>query len=452
MSRARCSRQWPASKWFTYPIAAARRCSPTLSAASCRLALMCSPVRSRRFAPAESVRSGSAARRDRNSCRTCQRSAKLSRVMRRIPGAASASHAARRLRSSIGSTARSMPASPTPRSRRDTGRSPPRPLSILRRNSVRTSWRRRKSGARWSNARGSSRNSLASWRSLPVAWASGLASGLAIAASCQKPEQRARWGEDSMTRPRTLRRRSLVLAASAVALGLLTFSPTAWSQRTIKVVVPFPPGGSADILARLIGEQVGRTQGVTVVTENRPGAGASIAYEAVARAAPDANTLVINGNSLVINPHLRKVNYDPLTSFEPVCYLVSSPQVYVVKPDSPYRTLNDLISAARAKPGEVTLASVGPATTQHIGFEQLKHAAKANVTYVPYSGGAPAMNALLGGHVAAAFANYSEAVEHIKAGKLRVLASASKTRIEPLPDVPTVAESGYKDYEVEVWF
>jgi tripartite-type tricarboxylate transporter receptor subunit TctC len=252
----------------------------------------------------------------------------------------------------------------------------------------------------------------------------------------------------------TYPRRSLLLAASAVALGLLSFGHGAWSQtaRTIKIVVPFPPGGSADILARLVGEQVGRTQGVTVLIENRPGAGASIAYEAVARAAPDANTLVINGNSLVINPHLRKVNYDPLTSFEPVCYLVSSPQVYVVSPDSPYRTLNDLITAARAKPGEITLASVGPATTQHIGFEQLRHAAKINVTYVPYNGGAPAMNALLGGHVTAAFANYSEAVEHIKAGKLRVLASASRTRIEPLPDVPTVAEMGFKDYEVEVWF
>jgi tripartite-type tricarboxylate transporter receptor subunit TctC len=247
-------------------------------------------------------------------------------------------------------------------------------------------------------------------------------------------------------------RRFLLLAASAVALGILAFNDAAWAQRSIKIVVPFPPGGSADILARLLGEQVGKTNGVTVVTENRPGGGASIAYEAVARAAPDANTLVINGNSLVINPHLRKVNYDPLTSFEPVCYLVSSPQVYVVNPDSPYRTLNDLIAAARAKPGEVTLASVGPATTQHIGFEQLKHAAKVNITYVPFGGGAPAMNALLGGHVASVFANYSEAVEHIKAGKVRVLASASKTRIEPLPDVPTVAELGFKDYEVEVWF
>jgi tripartite-type tricarboxylate transporter receptor subunit TctC len=242
-------------------------------------------------------------------------------------------------------------------------------------------------------------------------------------------------------------------ACFAIMLLALTGHET-WSQaaRTIKIVVPFPPGGSADILARLVGEQVGKTQGPTVLIENRPGAGAAIAYEAVARAAPDANTLVINGNSLVINPHLRKVNYDPLTSFEPICYLVSSPQVYVVNGASPYRTMADLIAAARAKPGEWTLASVGPATTQHIGLEQFKHVANLNMPHIPYPGGAPAVNALLGGHVTAVFANYSEVVEQLKAGTLRALASASRKRIEPLPDVPTVAELGYKDYEVEVWF
>jgi tripartite-type tricarboxylate transporter receptor subunit TctC len=252
------------------------------------------------------------------------------------------------------------------------------------------------------------------------------------------------------------RRQFLQLAAGAAALSLMVFTPSgaASSQaaRTVKIVVPFPPGGSADILARLLGEQVGKAQGLSVVVENRPGGGASIAYEAVARAAADGNTLVINGNSVVINPHLRKVNYDPLTSFEPVCYLVSSPQVYVVSPTSPYRTLPDLIAAARAKPGEITFATVGPATTQHIGFEQLRHAADLKVIYVPYPGGAPAVNALLGGHVAAVLANYSEVVEQLKAGTLRALASASKARIEPLPNVPTVAEAGIKDYEVEVWF
>ena len=244
------------------------------------------------------------------------------------------------------------------------------------------------------------------------------------------------------------------LAACFAIMLLALTGHAAWSQaaRTIKIVVPFPAGGSADILARLLGEQISKAQGPTVLVENRPGGGASIAYEAVARAAPDGNTLVINGNSLVINPNLRKVNYDPVTSFEPVCYLLSSPQVYVVNNASPYRTLPDLIAAARAKPGELTFASVGPATTQHIGIEQLKHAANLNMPHIPYPGGAPAVNALLGSHVTAVFANYSEVVEQLKAGTLRALATASKARIEPLPDVPTVAELGYKDYDVEVWF
>ena len=224
------------------------------------------------------------------------------------------------------------------------------------------------------------------------------------------------------------------------------------TARTIRIVVPFPAGGSADILARLLGEQINKANGPTVVIENRPGGGASIAYEAVARAAPDGNTLVINGNSIVINPNLRKVNYDPIASFEPICYLVSSPNLIVVNSDSPYRTLNDYIAAARAKPGELAFAAVGPATTQHIGFEQFKRLANINVTYVPYTGGAPAITALLGGHVSAALQNYSEAVEQLNAGKLRALASLTRARISPLPNVPTAAELGLKDYEVEVWF
>jgi tripartite-type tricarboxylate transporter receptor subunit TctC len=189
-----------------------------------------------------------------------------------------------------------------------------------------------------------------------------------------------------------------------------------------------------------------------VIIENRPGGGASIAYEAVARAAPDGNTLVINGNSIVINPHLRKVNYDPIASFEPVCYLLSSPNLIVVNSASPYRTLADYIAAARAKPGELAFATVGPATTQHIGFEQFRHLTNINVTYVPYQGGAPAITALLGGHVSAVLANYSEAVEQLNAGKLRALVSLSRERIAPLPDVPSTTEAGFKDYDVEVWF
>src|SRR5262249_45638687 len=152
------------------------------------------------------------------------------------------------------------------------------------------------------------------------------------------------------------------LFAACLAITLLTLAgPAAWSQagRTIRIVVPFPAGGSADILARLLGEQISKTFGPAVVVENRPGGGATIAYEAVARAAPDGNTLVINGNSLVINPNMRKVNYDPIASFEPICYLLSSPNLIVVSGASPYRTLDDYLAAARAKPGELAFATVG---------------------------------------------------------------------------------------------
>jgi len=244
----------------------------------------------------------------------------------------------------------------------------------------------------------------------------------------------------------------LAAACAGLCLFLLAGHQAGSQSRTIRIVVPFPAGGSADILARILGEHIAKNQGPSVVVENRPGGGASIAYEAVARAAPDGNTLVINGNSIVINPHLRKVNYDPIASFEPVCYLLSSPQVFVVKADSPYKTLADFVAGTKAAAGTLVFATVGPATTQHIGFEQFRAMSKIDVTYVPYPGGAPAMTALLGGHVHAVLTNYSEAVEQLHAGTVRALASASLKRIPPLPDVPTVHELGYKNYNVEVWF
>src|SRR6266852_335653 len=156
--------------------------------------------------------------------------------------------------------------------------------------------------------------------------------------------------------------------AAALALALVAAAGLGVSAetRTIKIVLPVPPGGAGDIIARLLVEQVSRAQGQTIVIESRPGAGTVIGTEAIARAAPDGNTLLINAPFLLIAPHLRKLSYDPLTSLEPICYLVSSPGVIVVNEASPYRTLADLLDAARAKPGELTLASVGPATAQHI--------------------------------------------------------------------------------------
>jgi tripartite-type tricarboxylate transporter receptor subunit TctC len=177
-----------------------------------------------------------------------------------------------------------------------------------------------------------------------------------------------------------------------------------------------------------------------------------IATEAVSRAVADGNTFLIVGNSFVINPHIRKLTYDPLTSFEPICYLVQSPTVIAVNSASPYRTLGDLLTAARAKPGELTMAASGPATGFQIGFEELKRAADIKMTFVPYGGSGPAVNALLGEHVASGMADYAAVAEHLKAGKLRALAVTSRTRIEPLPEIPTVAESGFKDYEADIWY
>jgi tripartite-type tricarboxylate transporter receptor subunit TctC len=255
------------------------------------------------------------------------------------------------------------------------------------------------------------------------------------------------------------RRRFPRLAAGTAALTLTSFvvlsltGNDAQSQtaRTIKLVVPFAAGGPTDLLARLLAEQIGRAQGRTVVVENRPGAGSVIGTEAVSRATPDGETVLIASSAFVVLPHLRKLNYDPLTSFEPICQLVSFPPVIVVSNASPYRTLADLLDAARAKPGGLTLASLGPGSASQIGVEMLKRAAKADIAFIPYPGYAPAINALLGEHVTSVLADYSGVAEQLKAGKLRALATTSRTRIEPLPDVPTVVESGYKDYELDIW-
>jgi tripartite-type tricarboxylate transporter receptor subunit TctC len=228
----------------------------------------------------------------------------------------------------------------------------------------------------------------------------------------------------------------------------------AWSQatRAIKIIVPNPPGSSVDIMSRLLADEISRMQGPSMVVETRPGAGTVIGTEAAARAAPDGNNLLITANPFLISPFLQKVNYDPLTSFEPICYIARSPTVIVVNNAAPFRTLADLLDAARVKPGALTLASIGPGSATQIAYEMLKRQANINMTFVPFPGIPPAVNALLGEHVTSVFAIYGGVVdEQLKAGKLRALATASRTRIEALPDVPTVAEAGYKDYEVDIW-
>jgi tripartite-type tricarboxylate transporter receptor subunit TctC len=261
---------------------------------------------------------------------------------------------------------------------------------------------------------------------------------------------------ESKRAPMKLRCRQLFhLGVSVAVLALLVAfaDHEVWSQtaRTIKIVVPYPPGAASDIMARMLGDHISQVQKVAVVIENRPGAGGTVGTEAAARAAPDGNTLLMVLNPFLIEPHVRKVSYDPFNNFEPVCFLVKTPSVLVVQSASPYRSLADLLDAARAKPGTLTLASSGPATATFLAFEKLKRAAKVDITFVPYAGIPPAINALLGNHVTSVFGVYTPSLELIKNGTLRALAVGSQKRAEALPEVPTIVEAGYKDIEADLW-
>ena len=255
-----------------------------------------------------------------------------------------------------------------------------------------------------------------------------------------------------MIRPRAGTTRLVVAAAVIASLSAMSGGP-AWSQATqpIKLVVPYPPAGGIDVLARILADEVSRAQGQSFVIENRPGAGTEIGTEVVARAAPDGKTLLINNNAIVILPHLRKVNYNLRTDFTPICNAASTPTVMVVNSASPYRSLQDIVRAARAKPGELTYGSA-PAGLMNVAFEMLARQGDFKVTFVPFGGTPPAINAVLGDHITLSFVDYPAAAAQIQAGKLRAVATGSRARLAELPDVPTIAESGFPDYEIEVWY
>jgi tripartite-type tricarboxylate transporter receptor subunit TctC len=246
-------------------------------------------------------------------------------------------------------------------------------------------------------------------------------------------------------------------AGVAAAFSSILFSGhNAWSQaaRTIKVVVAVPPASPAYSVANQFVEQISeafsQAHRPTIEIATRMLADGTMGAEDVLHAAPDGNTLLMTSNVFIINPYVRQVHYDPLTGFEPVCYLARLPEVVVVSGTSHYRTLADLLSAARTSPGDLTMASFGPTGSSQIAVEMLKLAANVDMKYVPYPSQAAAVNALLGEHVTSGVITYVAVAERLKDGKLRALATASRTRVEPLPDVPAVAESGYKDYEAEV--
>jgi len=238
---------------------------------------------------------------------------------------------------------------------------------------------------------------------------------------------------------------SIFCIAAAMAQG--------FPSKPVHIVVPFSPGGTADLLARQIGQKMSDALGQQVLVDNRPGAGTVIGTEFVARAPADGHTLLLMANSFTINPGVRaKLPYDPIKDFAPITMLVNSPQVLVVNPVLQVKSLAEFIALVRSRPGQFSLATVGPATTQHIASEMLKSVMKLEMIYAPYPGGTPAVNALLGGHVNAVLANYSEVAQHILSGKIRAIAVTSRERMDTLKDVPTVSESGFADFEAAAWF
>jgi tripartite-type tricarboxylate transporter receptor subunit TctC len=243
----------------------------------------------------------------------------------------------------------------------------------------------------------------------------------------------------------------------ALTLGLGHLGAHAQSagypNKPVRIIVPFPAGGSADTLVRVVSQSLAKRWSQSVVVENKPGGGTVIAGAMAAKAPADGYTMIVIANSLTINAKLRtNLPYDGLRAFDPVAQLVHSPQVIAVSSASPYRTLADLLRDARSKPGALSYSTVGPATTQHIAGESFKRITATDLTYAAFTGGGLAANAVSGGHVTMVLTNLNEVAGLLESGKLRPLAVTTRERLDVLPQVPTVIEQGYKDYEAVAWF
>lgn len=243
-----------------------------------------------------------------------------------------------------------------------------------------------------------------------------------------------------------------LLAASMGAV--LPWHATAQTGGTIRLVVPFTPGGSTDILARAIGPKLALALGQTVVIENKPGAGGSLGAGEVAKADPDARTLLMGHiGTLAVNPAIYpRLSYDPLKSFAPVAWVARVPNVLVVPAGSPARSFKEFIDRARLQPGRLSYSSGGNGSAAHITFEYLKLVTRIFMLHIPYRGTAPSVTDLIAGQVDATFTGAPAVLPHVRSGRLRALAVSSPQRIASLPDVPTVAESGYPGFEADQWY
>jgi len=243
-------------------------------------------------------------------------------------------------------------------------------------------------------------------------------------------------------------RRIAVLFLCCPGLGLAQSFP----NKPIKVLVPFPAGGTVDFFARTLAPKLSEALGQTVLVENRPGAGGNIATEAVAKAAPDGYTLLMGSEIVAINTSLySKLNYDPLKDLAPIVLVGTVPNILIINPAVPANNVKDLIALGKNKSSNLSYASTGQGTSTHLSTELFKNMTGMEAVHVPYKGGPPAIADLLGGQVNMMFINMPTGIAHVRSGKVKILAVSSKKRVAQLPDVPTVEEAGVKGFVTYAW-
>ncbi len=255
------------------------------------------------------------------------------------------------------------------------------------------------------------------------------------------------------------RRRVFAMATAALmaAVGLavpgLTSAQAAWPAKPITLVIPFPPGGSADVIGRLVGQRMSDELGQPVIIDNRPGAGTAIAAGLVAKAPADGYTLFLgSGSTFTANPAIRSnLPYDTLKSFDPIAIVARIPLIVLANKDVPVNNVKEFVAAIKAAPDKYSYASFGAGTTSHFTGEIVLHAVGAKLMHVPYKGSAPAMTDLIGGQVPFSVDTVTAAIPQLKAGKVKAIAVTTAKRSSQLPDVPTFAEAGYKDIDADTW-
>jgi tripartite-type tricarboxylate transporter receptor subunit TctC len=249
---------------------------------------------------------------------------------------------------------------------------------------------------------------------------------------------------------------SLTRRALGAALLVAGTAPGAWAEagRTLRLIVPFTPGGSTDILARALAPRLAQALGTNVIVDNKPGAGGSLGAAEAARAAPDGHTLLMGHiGTLAVNPALYpQLAYDPVKSFDAVAGVARVPNLLVVNAASPARNLKEFVALARSRPGRLSYSSGGNGSAAHIAFEYFKLTAGLFMLHIPYRGTAPSVTDLIAGQVDATFTGAPAVLPHVRSGRLRALAVGSTQRLAALPEVPTVAESGWPGFEADQWY